>query len=76
MNCTKPNIVLVNDNLIGGDYYWEFMSDEVVRGESGPVAILIKLGFVLSGQSGNACYLAHFIIGLKEIKKIFTMRLF
>ena len=26
--------------------------------------------------SGNVCYLRHFFIGSKEIKKIVTMRLF
>ena len=36
------------DVLIGGDYYWVFVCDEVVRGESGPVALLTKLGCVLS----------------------------
>ena len=35
--------------LIGGDYYWDFVCDEVVRGESGPIALLKKLGYVLSG---------------------------
>ena len=32
------------DVLIGGDYYWDFVCDEVVRDESGPVALLTKLG--------------------------------
>ena len=35
--------------LIGGDYYWDFVCVEIVRDESGPVALLTKLGYVLSG---------------------------
>ena len=38
------------DILIGRNDYLESMYDKVVRGESGPVAILTKLGFVLSGR--------------------------
>ena len=41
--------VLEIDVLIGGDYYWDFVCDEVVRGESDLVAPLTKLGYVLSG---------------------------
>ena len=44
------------DVLIGGDYYWDFVCDEVVRGESCPVALLRKLGYVSSGpieRKGN-----------------------
>ena len=35
--------------LIGRGYYWNFLCDEIVRVESGPVALLTKLGNVLSG---------------------------
>ena len=35
--------------LIGRDYYWDFVCYEVVRGESAPVVILTKLGYVLRG---------------------------
>ena len=34
--------------LIGADYYWQFVQDEIVRGE-GPVAVKSKLGYLLSG---------------------------
>ena len=37
------------DILIGSDYYWEFITGEILRGNSGPVAINTKLGWVLSG---------------------------
>ena len=35
--------------LIGADYYWELTTGRISRGESGPVAIHTKLGWVLSG---------------------------
>ena len=37
------------DLLIGSDVYWEIVTGEVVRGDSGPVAINTKLGWILSG---------------------------
>ena len=40
------------DLLIGSDFYWEFVTGRTIRGEDGPVAIEISLGWVLSGQTG------------------------
>ena len=39
------------DILIGGDYYWSFMSGKIIRGENGetPVALQTRIGWVLSG---------------------------
>ena len=39
------------DILVGADYLWNFMLDNVVRGEQGfgPVATLTRFGYVLSG---------------------------
>lgn len=37
------------DILIGSDYYWELTTGKTCRGESGPVAIHTRLGWVLSG---------------------------
>ncbi len=37
------------DVLIGSNYYWDLTTGETCRGESGPVAIRTKLGWVLSG---------------------------
>ncbi|XP_063408858.1 uncharacterized protein LOC134692334 [Mytilus trossulus] len=34
--------------LIGADYYWDLVEDEVIRG-NGPTAVRSKLGFLLSG---------------------------
>ena len=37
------------DILIGSDYYWELTTGNVRHGNTGPVAINTKLGWVLSG---------------------------
>ena len=37
------------DILVGSDQYWNLVTGEVVRGESGPTAMNTKLGWVLSG---------------------------
>ena len=39
------------DVLIGNDFYWSFFTGDLKRGESGPVAMKTKLGWVLSGPS-------------------------
>ena len=39
------------DVLIGSDFYWEFVTGEVVRGIEGPVAINTMLGWMLSGPT-------------------------
>ena len=39
------------DMLIGSDFYWEFVTGEIIRGQSGPVAIQTTLGWVLSGPA-------------------------
>jgi len=36
------------DILIGSDYYWEFVEDEIIRGE-GPTAMKSRVGYLLSG---------------------------
>ena len=44
------------DILIGADFYWNFISNESRRGdESGPVALLTRLGWVLSGPIDVKC---------------------
>ena len=42
------------DILIGSDYYWNTIENEVVRGESGPVAIRSKVGYIESGSFCNS----------------------
>ena len=39
------------DVLIGSDHYWRFMYGEIIRGDSGPVAVSSKFGWVLSEQT-------------------------
>ena len=52
---TNPqNLDLDIDILIGSDLYWNFICDTVIRGESGPVALLTKVGYVLSGPVKNS----------------------
>ena len=42
------------DLLIGCDYYWAIVNNQVIRGDSGPVAISSKLGYILSGPLGDS----------------------
>ena len=39
------------DVLIGSDYYWDFVTNEIVRGDFGPTAINSKFGWLLSGPT-------------------------
>jgi len=41
--------------IIGADHYWQFTNGEVRRGESGPVAMNTKLGWILSGPIKSEC---------------------
>ena len=52
------------DVLIGSDYYWELTTGKIRRGQSGPVAIHTRLGWVLSGltaldRQANTCSESH-----------------
>ncbi|XP_065654791.1 uncharacterized protein LOC136081405 [Hydra vulgaris] len=38
------------DILIGADFYWSIVDNEIIRGIEGPVAIKSKVGFLLSGN--------------------------
>ena len=39
------------DLLIGSDFYWDFVSGEMRRGDKGPVAAKTTLGWILSGPT-------------------------
>lgn len=41
------------DILIGPDYYFDILTGEIVRGESGPVAINSEFGWVVSGPTND-----------------------
>nr|XP_047139172.1 uncharacterized protein LOC124815072 [Hydra vulgaris] len=59
-NCTDKNVRV--DILIGADFYWSFVENEVIKGVDGPVALKSKLGFLLSGNViGNSdnCSVLH-----------------
>ena len=47
-NNTKSKALEI-DALIGRDYYWSYVCDETGRSESGPVVLLTKFGYDLSG---------------------------
>ncbi len=42
------------DVLIGSDHYWDIVGSDTVRGESGPVAVDSKFGWILFGPTDNA----------------------
>ncbi len=39
------------DLLIGSDWYWSLVTGKVIKGESGPIAIHTKVGWILSGPA-------------------------
>ena len=47
------------DILIGADHYWDFITGDIVRGESGPTAISSRLGFLLSGRTTQSALNEH-----------------
>ncbi|XP_006812892.1 uncharacterized protein LOC102807089 [Saccoglossus kowalevskii] len=38
--------------LIGADYYWNFVGDDIIRGP-GPTAVMSEFGYLLSGPTGT-----------------------
>ena len=44
------------DVLIGSDQYWNFVTGQIKRGDSGPVGIQTELGWVLSGPTQSESY--------------------
>ena len=48
------------DVLIGSDYYWDLIIGDVIRGDSGPVALSSKLGWIISGKITNQGENQHF----------------
>ena len=42
------------DVLIGSDYYWTIVTGEMKKGESDPVAVNSKLGWLLSGPLNDS----------------------
>ena len=54
LNLADPNYGTSHiDILVGSDYYWSFVTNDIIRGPSddAPVAIKTNLGFILSGPA-------------------------
>ena len=41
------------DILVGNDHYWDIVTGEIIRSSSGPTAVNSKLGWILSGPTGQ-----------------------
>ena len=57
----RDNDTLEIDVLIGGDFYYTFMEDRVIRGGKGePTAVKSKVGWLLSGPVRERSIISHF----------------
>lgn len=58
------------DILIGSDHYFDVVTDDILRGENGPVAVNTKFGWVISGPTHSTKYdnssFANLIITSKD----------
>ena len=68
--------------LIGADYYWDFVADDIIRIVNGPTAVSSRLGYLLSGpvktdkptSSTSALFIsAHRYIATNRKKWIFNV---
>ena len=51
---THPADVPLNvEMLVGSDFYWQVTTGETIRGQTGPVPVNTKLGWVLSGPANS-----------------------
>lgn len=50
-DCSDGESAMGVDVLVGSDYYWDLVTGDVCRGNSGPTAIHTRLGWVLSGPT-------------------------
>ena len=67
---TEDGEVINLDILIGLDYYWSFVTGEVIKGGTGPTAVYSSLGWILSGPVvGSASTLVMHIL-MAEAKSI------
>jgi hypothetical protein len=49
----STNSIFSIDILIGADFYWDIVGDQVVRGP-GPTAVQSKIGYLISGRLNNS----------------------
>ena len=61
-DCSVPQDQV--DVLIGSDYYWDFVTTEIVRGNFGPTAINSKFGWLLSGPTESVSYTGAIVTNL------------
>ena len=47
---SKGDTELKIDMLLGADFYWDFVTNDIIRGKEGPVAVRTSLGWVLNGK--------------------------
>ena len=67
---TEGCATLEVDILVGGDYYSQFFSGNVVRGRKGPVAMESCLGYVLSGSIGSESVSAVNVVNTSHVMKL------
>ncbi|XP_077866719.1 uncharacterized protein LOC144355197 [Saccoglossus kowalevskii] len=73
INDKEPNFDI--DILIGADYYWQYVTDRVVRGD-GPTAVMSPFGYLLSGpkpcgNTSSTTNMLHVLINMPSpIKEI------
>jgi len=61
------------DLLIGSDYYWSIMGEEVIRTEGGPTVVQSKLGWSLSGPLAMLSLSSPLITQLSLCKLLGTL---
>lgn len=49
----SKNSIFSVDILIGADFYWDIVGDQVIRGP-GPTAVQSKIGYLISGRLNNS----------------------
>ena len=64
------NLDLEVDILISGDFYWNFICDSFVRDDLSPIALLTKVGYVLSGPLEEVTNSAHSNLISSHVMKI------
>ena len=62
--------VLEIDLLIGSDSYWDLVTGQVIRGDSGPTAIRTKVGWILSGPANHLEVSVNLTVASTHILKI------
>ena len=70
---SEDSDVLDIDVLIGSDLYWELVTGNIVRGESGPTAIQTKVGWVLSGPTDQQDVAVNLTLASTHTLKVDTL---